>query len=124
EKGKEKDTDQAQPADDDTGESLAREVRFELRDAINDRVVWTKDFPKEAPGYFFDDYSGRVILYWSLGSEAGKARLKEDPALVERSRQMGNKDDDYVVEIFDASVPRAPDPLSVEPCRPRCPNSN
>ena len=77
-------------------------MRFELRDVINDKVGWTKDFPKEAPDYFFDDYSGRVILYWSLGSEAGKARLKEDPALVERSRQMGNKDDDYIVEIYDA----------------------
>ena len=87
---------------DDSGETLTREVRFELRDIVNDKVVWTKDFLKEAPGYFFDDFSGRAIFYWSLGSEAGKARLKEDPALVERSRQMGNKDDDYVVEVFDA----------------------
>lgn len=82
--------------------SLNREVRFELRDVVNDKVAWTKDFPKEAPSYFFDDYSGRVILYWDLATEAGKARVKEDPALVERSKQMGNKDDDYVLEIFDA----------------------
>ena len=100
EKAKEKGKDGEDPSE--SGASLSREVRFELRDVINDKVGWTKDFPKEAPGYFFDDYSGRVILYWSLGSEAGKARLKEDPALVERSRQMGNKDDDYVVEIYDA----------------------
>ena len=86
----------------DTGETLSREVRFELRDVVDDKVIWTKDFLKEAPSYFFDDYSGRVIFYWNLGSEAGKARLKEDPALVERSRQMGNKDDDYVLEVFDA----------------------
>lgn len=83
-------------------EPLTRDVRFELRDIVSDKVIWTKDFPKEAPGYFFDDFSGRVIFYWNLGSEAGKARLKEDAALVERSRQMGNKDDDYVLEIFDA----------------------
>lgn len=82
--------------------SLNREVRFELRDVVNDKVAWTKDFLKEAPDFFFDDYSGRVILYWNLGTEAGKARVKEDPALVERSKQMGNKDDDYVLEIFDA----------------------
>src|SRR5262249_43218199 len=86
----------------DSGETLSREVRFELRDLVSDKVVWTKDFLKEAPGYFFDDFSGRAIFYWSLGSEAGKTRLKEDPALVERSRQMGNKDDDYVLEIYDA----------------------
>jgi len=43
-----------------------------------------------------------MILYWGVGSEAGKARVKEEPALVERSRQMGNKDDDYVIEVIDA----------------------
>ena len=83
-------------------ETLSREVRFEMHDIVKNQVVWTKDFPKEAPGYFFDDFSGRMILYWGLGSEAGKTRLKEDPALVERSRQMGNKNDDYVLEIIDA----------------------
>ncbi|HKP80544.1 MAG TPA: M48 family metalloprotease [Pyrinomonadaceae bacterium] len=82
--------------------SLSREVRFELHDVINDKVVWTNEFKKEAPRFFFDDYSGRLIFYWDLGSEAGKARLKEDPTLQERSRQMGNKDDDYLVEVFDA----------------------
>ncbi|HEX6716681.1 MAG TPA: M48 family metalloprotease [Pyrinomonadaceae bacterium] len=86
----------------DSNETLSREVRFELHDVVNDKVIWSKDFPKEAPSYFFDDFSGRMILYWGLGSEAGKARVKEDPALVERSRQMGNKDDDYVIEIIDA----------------------
>jgi WD40 repeat protein len=100
EKAKEKGQEGEDPSE--SRASLSSEVRFELRDVINDKVGWTKDFPKEAPGYFFDDYSGRVILYWSLGSEAGKQRLKEEPALVERSRQMGNKDDDYVVEIYDA----------------------
>ena len=104
EKGKEKDQKDESPSfvGDNSRETLSREVRFELRDVVNEKVVWTKDFTKEAPGYFFDDYSGRVILYWSLGSEAGKSRLKEDPTLVERSREMGNKDDDYVVEIYDA----------------------
>ncbi|HKY44845.1 MAG TPA: M48 family metalloprotease [Pyrinomonadaceae bacterium] len=82
--------------------SLNREVQFELRDAINDKLVWSKEFKKGAPGFFFDDYSGRLIFYWTLGSDEGKARLKEDPALVERARQMGNKNDDYLVEVFDA----------------------
>lgn len=101
EKEKSKDED-TESSSNEGSETLSRDVRFELQDIVKDQVVWTKDFPKEAPGYFFDDFSGRVILYWGLGSEAGKARVKEDPALVERSRQMGNKDDDYVVEVFDA----------------------
>lgn len=101
-KAKEKNKDGSEASSGEGNEPLNREVRFELHDIVKNQVVWSKDFPKEAPGYFFDDYSGRMIMYWSLGSEAGKARVKEDPALVERSRQMGNKDDDYVLEIIDA----------------------
>src|SRR6185503_18239123 len=102
-KTKEKNKEGSDASEADEGnEPLNREVRFEMHDIVKNQVVWSKDFPKEAPGYFFDDFSGRLILYWGLGSEAGKARLKEDLALVERSRQMGNKDDDYVLEIIDA----------------------
>ena len=94
--------------------SLNREVQFELRDAINDKLVWTKEFKKGAPQFFFDDYSGRLIFYWTLGSEEGKARLKEDPALVERARQMGNKNDDYLVEVFDAFAGKSVGALLLE----------
>jgi WD40 repeat protein len=82
--------------------SLDREVRFELHDVVNDKLLWSREFRKEAPQFFFDEFSGRLIFYWDLGSEAGKARLKEEAALSERARQMGNKDDDYIVEVYDA----------------------
>lgn len=96
------------------GESLDHDVRFELRDVVNDKLVWSREFKKEAPDYFFDDYSGRVILYWGLGTESGKARLKEEPALAERARQMGNKQDDYLVEIYDAFATKSVGVLLLE----------
>ena len=83
-------------------ESLDSDVRFELHDVVNDKLVWSREFKKEAPEFFFDEFSGRLIFYWDLGSEAGKTRLKEEPALAERARQMGNKNDDYLVEVYDA----------------------
>ncbi len=95
-------------------ESLDREVRFELRDVVDDKLIWTREFKKEAPGFFFDDFSGRVIFYWNLGSDEGKARLKEDPVLVQRAREMGNKDDDYLVEVFDAFANKSVGVLLVE----------
>lgn len=81
--------------------SLSREVRFELKSVVNDKVTWSREFPKEAPKYFLDPFSGRLILYWSLGSDAGKARLKEDAALAARAKELGNKDDDYLLEVVD-----------------------
>src|SRR5262249_17491601 len=52
--------------------SLTREVHFELKNLLARKTVWTRDFPHEAPRFNFDSFSGRLILYWRLGSDAGK----------------------------------------------------
>jgi Peptidase family M48 len=89
-------------ADEPDGSGLRSEVRFELKDFIQDKVIWSRDFPKAAPEYSFDEFSGRLIFYWRLGSEAGKARLKESAELQARANALGNKTDDYLVEVVDA----------------------
>ncbi|HEX6188605.1 MAG TPA: M48 family metalloprotease [Pyrinomonadaceae bacterium] len=101
-------------ADSDHEPSLGREVRFELRNLITAQSVWTREFPKEAPRFFFDEFSGRLILYWTLGSDAGKARLKEDAQLTARAKELGNKDDDYLMEIIDAFAGKTVAALPIE----------
>ena len=88
--------------DDEDGLDLRREVRFELKDFIQDKVIWSRDFPKEAPEFSFDEFSGRLIFYWRLGGDAGKAKLKESAELKAKADALGNKADDYLVEIVDA----------------------
>ena len=114
EKDKSDDKQASYQPDDESETSLAREVRMELRDILTDKVVWSREYPKEAPSLFFDEFSGRLIFYWTLGSDAGKARLKEDPALEARSKAMGNKDDDYLIEVFDAFARTTKGTLLVE----------
>ena len=82
--------------------TLASNVQFELREVVNDKLVWSRDFPKEAPGFFFDSFSGRLIFYWTLGSDVGKAKLKQDASVAARARELGNVDDDYLIEVVDA----------------------
>ena len=95
--------DKKTDADDSSSEApLKKEVRFELRSVIDDKLIWSREFPKEAPRFFFDAFSGRLILYWTLGSDVGKARLKDEAALAARAKALGNKDDDYLVEVVDA----------------------
>jgi WD40 repeat protein len=91
---------QTDPESDES--SLAREVRFELYNLIESKLVWSREFPKEAPEFFFDQVSGRLILYWTLGSDVGKARLKADAQLSARAKELGNKDDDYLMEVVDS----------------------
>ncbi|MFL6255891.1 MAG: M48 family metalloprotease [Pyrinomonadaceae bacterium] len=81
---------------------LRREVRFELKEIVHDKVIWTRDFTKEAPEFSFDEYSGRLIFYWRLGSDVGKAKLKESAELKAKADALGNKADDYLVEVVDA----------------------
>lgn len=92
------------PNSESSESSLSRDVKMSLRDVVSDKVVWTRDFNGQAPSYYFDKFSGRLILYWELGSNAGKDRLKSDPSLAARAQKMGNKDDDYLLEIVDAFV--------------------
>lgn len=84
------------------GSSLSSEVRFELKDFLQGKIIWSRDFPKEAPEYSFDDFSGRLIFYWRLGSDEGKAKLKESAELQAKAGAFGDKVDDYLVEIIDA----------------------
>jgi len=88
--------------DESDGPDLRQGVRFELKDFIQDKVIWSRDFPKEAPEYSFDKFAGRLIFYWRLGTEAGKAKLKESAELQAKAGALGNQPDDYLVEIVDA----------------------
>jgi hypothetical protein len=100
---KDKPGQQSPPEETETSNtSLNSDVRMSLRDIVKDNVVWTREFKGQAPRFFFDKFSGRLIFYWTLGSAAGKNRLKEDPALAARAEKMGNTDDDYLLEIVDA----------------------
>lgn len=81
---------------------LSNNVRFELKDFIKDKVIWSRDFPKSAPRYSFDEFSGRIIFYWNLRSDHGKTKLKENPEMEARAAAMGDKEGDYLLEVVDA----------------------
>jgi hypothetical protein len=82
--------------------SLISEARFELKDLIQDKIIWSRDFLKDAPAFSFDAFSGRLIFYWGLSTDAGKDRLKEIPELQAKAGALGDKAHDYLVEIIDA----------------------
>lgn len=82
--------------------NLSRGMRFELVDFISNKIIWSRDFPKETPQFSFDEFTGRLIFYYRLGSESGKAKLKENAELQAKADSLGNKFDDYLVEVVDA----------------------
>ncbi|MCA1616453.1 MAG: M48 family metalloprotease [Acidobacteria bacterium] len=81
---------------------------------VADKIIWSRDFPKEAPEFSFDKFSGRLIFFWKLGGDAGKARLKESAELKSKADALGNKADDYLVEIVDAFAQKTVGTLLLE----------
>jgi hypothetical protein len=86
----------------DNDPSLRSNVRFELVDFVQDKVIWSRDFPKDSPQYSFDSYSGRLVFYWRLSSDAAKAKLIEFPDLKAHADQLESKDSDWLLEVVDA----------------------
>lgn len=88
--------------EDSEGPNLRHDARFELKDIVSGKVIWSREFPKDVPSYSFDEFSGRLVFFWRLGSDSGKARLKESAELKAKADALGNKADDYLVEVVDA----------------------
>ena len=82
----------------------AENATLEIRNWIDDKIVWSHDFKGRVPRYSFDGYSGRLIIYWRLGTDEGKARAKEFPEISKRVDALGDKSDDYMIEVFDSFV--------------------
>ncbi|HVF31293.1 MAG TPA: M48 family metalloprotease [Pyrinomonadaceae bacterium] len=91
-----------QSEEEDAESKLQRDVTFELKDWMQDKVVWTREFAGSVPRYSFDDYSGRLIFYWRLSTEEGKAMLKANPAVQAQATTLGNREGDYLIEVVDA----------------------
>lgn len=94
--------------------NLTENVKFELLDISQNKVIWSRDFPKQSPRFSFDIYSGRMLFYWRLGSDIGKEKLKETPELKAKAERLGNKDDDYLVEVVDAFAQKTVGMLLIE----------
>ena len=85
-----------------------------MKDFIQDKVVWSRDFAREVPAYSFDVSSGRLIFYWAIGSEAGKAKLRESPELQAKAASLGDRVSDYLVEVVDVFGQKTVAPLPLE----------
>jgi WD40 repeat protein len=90
-------------ADNDSDKvDLRQNVRLEVKDIVQDKAIWSRDFPQEMPRFSFDEFSGRLFFYWNLGRETGQAKLKESAELQAKASALGDTFNDYLVEIVDA----------------------
>ncbi|HEX8292560.1 MAG TPA: M48 family metalloprotease [Pyrinomonadaceae bacterium] len=93
---------------------LDQNVTLAVSDAVTGASMWSRDFPKEAPRVFVDEYAGTMALSWSVKSDHAKAEVKADPRLKERLAAMGEKEGDYFIQTVEARTGRPVSTLLVE----------
>ena len=93
---------------------LSENVAFTVSDAVTGAELWSRDFPREAPRVFVDEYEGTMVFSWAVRSDHAKAEIKADPKLKERLAAMGEKEGDYFIQTVDARTGKAAGTLLVE----------
>lgn len=93
---------------------LDQNVTLTVSDAVTGASMWSRDFPREAPRFFVDEYAGTMVFSWNVKSEHAKAEIKADPKLKERLAAMGEKDGDYFIQTVEARTGKPVSTLLVE----------
>jgi WD40 repeat protein len=76
-------------------------VSLELWDVVDQRVVWTRQFPHERPGYHVNSRANSLVLYWQASSQAAKSAAKEDPTAAAALARFKDKDSAVFVQVLD-----------------------
>ena len=69
--------------------NISENMTLSVNDAVTDAPLWSRDFAKEAPRVYVEEYEGTMALSWAVRSEHAKAEIKADPKLKERLAAMG-----------------------------------
>jgi hypothetical protein len=96
------------------GGGLGENVTLAVSDAVTGAGMWSRDFQKEAPRVFVDEYAGTMVLSWGVKSDHAKAEIKADPRLKERMAALGEKEGDYFIQTVEARTGKAVSTLLVE----------
>ncbi|HEX8502926.1 MAG TPA: M48 family metalloprotease [Pyrinomonadaceae bacterium] len=94
--------------------NISENMTLSVSDAVSNAPLWARDFQREAPRVYVEEYEGTMALSWAVRSDHARAEIKADPKLKERLAAMGEKEGDYFIQTLDARTGRPAGTLLVE----------
>ena len=92
----------------------SEDVSMELWDVIDQKIVWTRHFPHERPGYHLCARTNTIVLYWSSNSQAAKSIAKEDSDAAAAISRYKDKDSALFVQILDLDTGKLRAQLTID----------
>jgi WD40 repeat protein len=78
-----------------------RNITLEMLGTEKGEVLWSKTFPKHAPGILGQNSLNRVILSWRANTDGAKFELESNPDLQGKPSLKGIADSDELLEVID-----------------------
>jgi len=78
-----------------------RNLKLDVFDARTMTSLWSRNYPKEAPGLWASPQYGTAVLVWGSGSDAAMAEIKSDAQLSRLSAGLKEKEGNYLLEVVD-----------------------
>jgi WD40 repeat protein len=81
-----------------------RNVTLDIIDTEKGQTLWSRSFPKRAPWLEGENSAGRLILMWPANSDTAKEEISANPALREKWQHKNVSDNDYLLEVLEATT--------------------
>src|SRR5882724_4960570 len=78
-----------------------RNLTLDVLDARTMTSLWSRNYPKEAPGLWASPQYGTAVLIWGSGSEAALSEIKADPELTKVAAGLKEQQGNYLVKVID-----------------------
>jgi hypothetical protein len=83
---------------------LNQDVTFEVADSRSGMILWTMNFPKEAPAVSIISNENRVILFWRATTDSARAEFKKNEALGKQFSAMKDQSGVFLLQVFEAGT--------------------
>ncbi len=83
--------------------SLVYNVTLDVQDVRDGHLLWSRTFPKEAPGFTLDWQFNSLNLEWRVEESAAKDEIKANASLQKRFAAMRDRQDAYLLDVLDAT---------------------
>jgi WD40 repeat protein len=87
-----------------SGDQNHRDRNFDLEslDIVDQKLLWSRHFPKQGPSLSGSTSSGRVVLIWRANSDGVRDEVARNPKLQALWDRQKPKESDFLLEVLDS----------------------
>ncbi len=79
-----------------------RNFQIDALDIVDQKVLWSRNFPKQGPGVLGSISSGKVVFLWTARADGLRDEISHDPKLQSLWDKAKPKEGDYFAEALDS----------------------